>query len=135
MSEAKFDIGMLVNLNAIAYSSLPEENQEQVAETYADTIFRVKERAEVDGEFKYRLPGYDWQGNEWVNESLLEQWTGEGPITISVTIDPEGESRKAMWTLSEKLKKQIYEVAQNFASVEVEFTEEPAPDLDKVAES
>ena len=138
MSKFKFDIGDRVHLNETAYAALPERNKLQLPNTFRGTIFTVARRHQIGNINQYFIPGYDWQGGTgWVVESWLSKWCGDGPLRMSIAIAPEDDTLREVLEYEKEIRDQIYKtlgIPQRLLKIEFEHTEEPALELDKVAE-
>lgn len=90
--EYKFEIGDRVHLNETAYASLPPEQRKLLPTTFKTTLFTIARR-DNEGGNQYFMPGYDWQcGHGWINEEWISKWMGSGPLRLTVTIDPQGDT-------------------------------------------
>ncbi|RKZ88303.1 MAG: hypothetical protein DRQ39_02685 [Gammaproteobacteria bacterium] len=92
MSDYKYSIGDRVHVNTTALDQLPPKNRKRVSKTFKSNLFSIAQRRN-DPTNQYFLPGYDWQGGDsWVDESFISKWAGAGPLSLRVTIDPEGDT-------------------------------------------
>ena len=106
--EYKFEIGDRVHLNETAYATLPPKQQKLLPTTFKTTLFTIARRFSKDGITQYFMPGYDWQcGHGWIDETWISKWMGSGPLRLTVTIDPQGDTDEEIDAKVEKVREKL----------------------------
>ncbi len=138
-NEYKFEVGDRVNINAVAYESLPAINRMRLPSKFKSTVFTIARKRRQGDVIQYFIPGYDWQGGTgWINEDWISKWCGGGPLRLTIAVIPEGETTKELMEFTETIKRGIYDAmgipASELGHIEFECIDEIPVELDKVAE-
>lgn len=121
MSDYKYKVGDLVHVSVAILDQLPPENRKRVSNTFKSNLFYIAQRRN-DPTNQYFVPGYDWQGGDcWVDESFLSKWAGAGPLRLTVTIDPEGDTDDEVEEKLRNVCKKLVEDNEDLSGVEFEL--------------
>ncbi len=115
MTEYKYNVGDLVHVNETAYESLSPEMRKRLPSTFKTTLFTIANREHAGDTNNYFMPGYDWQcGHGWITEAWITKWIGDGPLSLSITIDPEGDTEEEVEVFTEAVLQQLRKVCEQF---------------------